>query len=116
LINEDGTSREVYAVLKEYFTPQIVTGRIIDELDKPLSGIRIKTSDGIQTLSDQNGLYKLKFPVRKLDLTIEGDSYATQTARIAQGELGSSTIQNFTLKPTDPSLLYRLNLWWKQTF
>lgn len=116
LINEDGTPRKVYAVLKEYFTPQIVTGRIIDELDKPLSGIRIKTSDGIQTLSDENGLYKLKFPIRKLDLTIEGDIYATQTAQIAQGEMGSSTIQNFTLKPTDPSLIYRLNLWWKQTF
>ncbi len=116
LVETDGSERDVYGVIKEYFTPQIVTGRIIDELDKPLSGIRVKTSDGIQTLTDQNGLYKVKFPIRSQELSIEGDNYATQSAHIDKGELGSSTMKNFTLKPVDPSLLYRLNLWWKETF
>ncbi len=113
IVETDGTPREVYSVLKEYFTPQIVSGRIADELDKPLSGVKVKTSDGNQVLTDENGFYSLKFPIREMDLIIESDKFATQSAHIARGDLGSTTRQNFTLKPTDPSLLYRLQLWWR---
>jgi hypothetical protein len=116
LVNPDGTERPVYQVIKEYFTPQIVTGRIIDQLDKPLGGVSIKTSDGAQSLTDQNGLYKLSFPVRSQVLIIEADDFSTQSAHITKGIPGSSTIQNFTLKPTNPSVIYRLNLWWKEVF
>ncbi len=116
LVDESGKPRLAYEVIKEYFTPQIVSGRIVDELDKPISGVKVKTSDGNQVLTDENGFYSLKFPIREMDLIIESDKFATQSAHIAKGDLGSTTRQNFTLKPTDPSLLYRLQLWWKETF
>jgi hypothetical protein len=116
LVDESGKPRLAYEVIKEYFTPQIASGRIVDELDKPISGVKVKTSDGNQVLTDENGFYSLKFPIREMDLIIESDKFATQSAHIAKGDLGSTTRQNFTLKPTDPSLLYRLQLWWKETF
>jgi hypothetical protein len=116
LVDESGKPRLAYDVIKEYFTPQIASGRIVDELDKPISGVKVKTSDGNQVLTDENGFYSLKFPIREMDLIIESDKFATQSAHIAKGDLGSTTRQNFTLKPTDPSLLYRLQLWWKETF
>ena len=113
LVEESGREKNSYLVLQEYFSPQIVEGKVVDELEKPLSGVPITTKDGLKVLTDQNGFYRLKYPVRSQELKIEADKYTSQTASIAKGEKGSITTQNFILKPEDPSLFYSLKLWWK---
>lgn len=114
LVEESGREKNSYLVLQEYFSPQIVEGKVVDELEKPLSGVPITTKDGLKVLTDQNGFYKLKYPVRSQELKIEADKYTSQTASIAKGEKGSITTHDFILKPEDPSLFYRLQLWWKK--
>jgi hypothetical protein len=112
-VEESGREKNSYLVLQEYFSPQVVEGEVVDELENPLSRVQITTKDGLKVLTDQNGFYKLKYPVRSQELKIEADKYTSQTASIAKGEKGSITTQDFILKPEDPSLFYRLKLWWK---
>lgn len=76
LLNDDGTSRKVLGVLKKYFKPSTISGKIVDTSGIPLKNIDIATTDGLnKTKTDSNGYYHIVVPIKNTTLIYMAKSY-----------------------------------------
>ena len=116
IIDDQGNPKPAYEVLKKYFSPGMIRGTIKNPLDENLTGIVVKTTDGIsQTKTDARGNYELTLPAGDYEIQIENPDYNHQSGKFLI-EQENIKVANFTLEPKNSGLIYDLKLWWKNTF
>lgn len=104
LVNSDGSKREVYNTLREYFSPGTIVGKVTDNLGTPLANIPITASDSATvTTTDIDGNYQLVVPAEPTTITIDDQSYASASSTVAFSDDTRTVEQNFTLTPVSSS-------------
>lgn len=114
LLNEDGSERQAASVLRRYYKPAVVRGRVTDATGAPASDVRIVTSDGIsETVTQKDGSYTLAVPVQSVTLRYESRTYIPQQKAVVITEAGDVK-QNVVVSPQSPTLFYKMRLWFKK--
>ena len=114
LINEDGTPRQAYYRVKDYFSPAEVKGVIKDTLGKPISGLKITVGNqNVETTTNENGEYSLLVPARETEVKLESDGYTGEKSFIVNLVSAAQTTKDFVIEPEQKSLMYKIKLWWK---
>lgn len=110
LLNKDGTTRRVVAVMKNYYIPGIVSGTVTNPLGEKLSDISLRTSDGINSaITDTVGNYTLIIPASTNNIIVAGDNYKSTTKELTVGR-GDKITLNFVLEPEKMDVFYRIRL------
>ncbi len=108
ILNDDGSERQVANVIRDYFMPGQITGRVEDGLGKAMKGATISTGDGVtQVTTNDKGEYSISAPAGGLDISITKDSYTTVSAR-TESVRGGKTIVDIRLDPLKPSFWYKV--------
>ena len=113
IFNPDLSPRLAAEVVKSYFSPGIIEGTITDDLDTPLQGISISTSDGeISTTTNKYGNFTITIPPKTDHLLVSHNQYHSveQPISIAPGQ--KQTI-DITLTPLEQSLFYKIRLFFR---
>lgn len=106
LYNADYTPRKVVNVMKKYFMPGIIRGKVIDTLGTNLENIRVATTDGNNaTYTNRNGDYQLIVPVGTTEYVVEHDKYETKSHKV-ELTYNERIEQNFELTPKDTGFIY----------
>ena len=117
LINDDATPRQVLDVIKQYFSPSLIQGKVTNSLGEGVKDITIKTGDNAtQVKTDNSGNYILTIPPRKFTLILDHPDYPTQNIDLETTQTKQIITQNFSIEPKNPGIWYKLKLWWKNTF
>lgn len=111
LWNDDNSPRKAVAILSSYFTPPILSGMVLNELNQPLAECKIELS-GRTVLTDKQGLFFLPQVKKAQTLSISKKNYETYTKIVRKDEGEISVI----LKRAKPSLWFILAVWWKNLF
>ncbi|MGH7203916.1 MAG: hypothetical protein ACREHC_05730, partial [Candidatus Levyibacteriota bacterium] len=98
LLNPDQSPRKVTDVIKKYFDPAIVEGKVMTTHKHPLADILIKTNDDTLTIkTDVNGNYSFPTPLTDIQLEVEfGDKVAS--ASVSNIEPGKIYTRNFVFR------------------
>ncbi len=116
LVNNDGSTRLAYDIVKQYFNPSVVEGRVTDSLDQGVSGLVVKTTDNASvTKTNENGYFQLHIPPRKFEIVVDDPSFYSQTASLTTTTSGEKISYNFFVAPKNPGIWYKLKLFWKNT-
>lgn len=108
ILNDDGSERQVANIIRDYFMPGQITGRVEDGLGKAMKGATISTGDGVtQVTTNDKGEYTISAPAGGLDISVTKDSYTTVSAR-TESVRGSKTTVNIRIDPTKPSFWYKV--------
>ncbi len=107
LLNTDESERKVYGVIKKYYSPTIIVGRVTNTLGQPLSDITIQANTDTSTKTDEDGVYALKIPAYSLTLTVTNEKYTSKSATITTAEDNNVITKNFKLRPQQPSYFYK---------
>lgn len=114
LLNDDFTPRPVAQVLKNYYSPNVWHGQIIDAFSDPISYANISVSSG-DPVSIANGVYTIVTRKSAITLTIRVNGYEVKTATISFA--ANQTInQAIVLTPLQPDFWYKLQLLWQKIF
>jgi carboxypeptidase family protein len=104
LINNDGSKREVYTVLRAYFSPGTIVGEVTDNLGNPLANIPIIVSGTTtSTVTDSDGNYQLIVPAKSTSLLINDQPYKGASATVIFPEDKRRVVRNFILTPISSS-------------
>ncbi len=115
ILNTDYTPKKAYFIVKNYFTPGIVTGKIRDPLGNPLQDVQVRTGDAVISVkTDKDGNYKFAIPPRTVIVVAGGDNYNLINSSIKIEASGNKITKNFLVTPKNPGLIYKLRLFWKQ--
>ena len=110
LVNRDGTTREGINALKKYFLPAVIRGRVTNPLGDRLSGIVVKTEDGLtSTQTNWIGDYSLTLLAGKPTLVFQNDNYVERKETISASE-GEKIMKDIQLEPKKYTFVYRLRL------
>lgn len=108
ILNDDGTERQVANVIRDYFMPGQITGKVVDGLGRVIKGAVVSTGDGVtQVTTDDKGEYTIFAPAGGLDITATKDSYTTVNSRTESVRAGKTTV-DIRLDPLKPSLWYKI--------
>lgn len=116
LINNDGTHRQAANVIKNYFIPGAIKGKITNTLGKQLKNIKVTTDDKLnETTTNREGNYELIIPASSIEILIGGNEYkkSAQKFTLTRGE---KVIHNIVLEPRNPSFLYRFRIYLSSLF
>ncbi len=110
LWNDDGTPRPAVEVLRKHFQPQVISGRVIGETGRPLSGVTVASRfKNVQTTKD--GEFAIPVLTQDQSLTFSAPKYISQTVDLSQ-------TQDFeiSLQMENPTLWIKIftflrNLW-----
>lgn len=100
---------KVSEVLKKYYDPKLVYGRVTDELSRPISGAKI-TFGGQSVFSDNNGNFKWRGVEWGREIETAADGYASKKMP------ASDSFQNIALVNKNPGLFFKISLWLKKIF
>lgn len=116
LLNTDGTPRLAYSIVKNYFSPAMVTGTVTNTLGDRVGDVPIQAKDGSNSIKtdNQGGFIFLIPPPRTVSILIGGDTYNAIGSTFTVHTNGEKITKNFVVTPSHPSLLYKLRLFWKQ--
>ncbi|MBU4210790.1 carboxypeptidase-like regulatory domain-containing protein [Patescibacteria group bacterium] len=116
LLNSDGTTRQAFEIIKNYYIPGVIKGTIKNTLGDRLKNISIKTSDGLNSaITDRKGSYKMIVPAGDTTILINQSKYDQATDKITISH-GSEITKDIILTPKTPSILYKLRLFLKKKF
>ncbi len=108
LINDNGTERKVMEVVRDYFMPGTVFGKVVDGLGRAVKNALVVTGDGVQQISTNNrGEFSLSAPPGNLDLTASAKNYNSAVVR-AEITRGGRLETKIVVHPSKPSLWYRI--------
>src|SRR3989344_876200 len=103
LWDSKGDSRLAVQVLKLFFTPNIVRGRVINEIGKPITQAFV-SSDNRRVVSDQAGNFTLPILDEQALLTIQAPGYDVKQAQIEK----SNTEVTVRLTKQDESFWFKI--------
>lgn len=116
LLNDDGSPRKAFNVVRNYFSPEVITGKITNPLGDKLANIKVKLADDTFAQTNQDGSYILPLPPQTAELTVDHPDYQEQKVTIGQKQNGEMVIQDFVITPTHPDLIYQLRMLTKKLF
>jgi len=112
ILNEDGSEKKVFNVIKKYFSPRIIQGKIINNSQKPLSGIIIsEASEGVLNKTDSQGKYRIILPARPITLRFSDKGFKTKIIEFNSTENINNTI---TMEKISISWMEKIELWLRQ--
>lgn len=114
LMDTNNNLKPVSDVLKEYYLPTIITGKVTNELGDTIGSVNIRVSnDTLNTHTTNYGQYTLIIPQQETTIIASKDDYiTTETIIYKKGKIQ----KNIILKPLHPSMLYDLQLFVKNFF
>lgn len=111
ILNPDGTKRKVFNIIRNYFSPGIIVGKVTDPLGDPVKGVKIIMKDNATTvLTDSKGQYTLLIPPRTATLTATKSGYFSDSHQVKIATNGATITQNFVITPIVPSLHYQIRM------
>lgn len=76
LYNKNFTPRLAANIVKKYFKPNVIQGRITDDIDVPVAGILVRTKDNMNSTStDKDGNFTLLIPGNEVTLQVVNKEY-----------------------------------------
>lgn len=111
LWKENGEAKIATEVVAKYFSPESVSGKVVNTLGEPIKGVLLSTHQ--QTLkTSQAGSYDLPYFDQDTDVLVTAKGYKSRTYRVSQLTADTTIV----LAPTNQSWLYGLRLWVKNLF
>lgn len=110
LLNNDGSKRQAYYALQQYFTPFVVQGTVRNGLGEAVAGLTVQDTQGNTVAhTDEYGRYRFLVPQREITLTVGGLDYTPVNLVVAPSQ---DTVASTTsvVEPTTPDILYQLRL------
>ncbi len=100
--------RKVAQVIKSYFIPAIIKGRITNPLGDPVIDVTIATTDnGSSTKTDGNGNYTIVVPAKDVTINIKQKNQPSITQTFAIAHSGEIK-QDIIVEPTEKDFVYQL--------
>lgn len=107
LINEDGTPREAYFTVQNYFKAFNVYGVIYNPLGEVVSGAKVSI-DGTPYSVISDGTYQIFVPRQYKKITIQADGYASEMIILPSDSTTTVITKDIRLQPSEPN-------WWYNT-
>lgn len=93
--------KDAVSILKSYYEPEIIYGRVVDELGRPIAGALVEI-ESKQVISDNDGLFELSYhPAVGNRLLLSSDGFESDTYEVSIGGL-----YQYTLVKKDPTIFY----------
>lgn len=115
LLNDNGTPRAAYAVVRNYFKAFNVYGVIYNSLGENVSEARVSI-DGSGYATISNGPYQLFVPRQYKNVTITADGYVPMTFSMPASATTTVVEQDARLEPLDPNWWYRMRAYLYKKF
>ncbi|MGI8419539.1 MAG: hypothetical protein ACR2LN_02745 [Candidatus Levyibacteriota bacterium] len=108
LMNDDKTPRKVTEVIKKYFNPPVVKGKVTTIDHFPLADLDISTNDSsIMVKTDKDGMYS--FPTTATDIELQVNYQdKVATASVSHLQPDKTYIKNFMIGTMQKSLVEQL--------
>lgn len=118
LFNDDGSPRKASQVVKNFYDPPMIKGVVKDELGEVISGVTVKTTDGISiTTSDPHGNYFLTaIPSSPVTLSAQRDGFNKSIQTVILSADSKEIIQDITISPQNIDFYYKIRLFIKNIF
>jgi hypothetical protein len=114
ILNPDYSKRAVFDVLKEYFSPARVEGRVVNPLGEGVKDLTLRTSDNATKVkTDDQGYYYFTIPPRQFELMIDDPDYSSQPVLLVASESGQIISYDFLVEPENPGFFYNLKRFWR---
>lgn len=101
--DDNGQPRAAVAVLKKYYSPRVIKGKVMNTLDEPLSAVEIETADR-SLVTGVKGSYTLVYLTPETNITISSPGY--ERLELTTEALAQEPIVR--LKRIHPNFWYRL--------
>ncbi len=111
LWHEDGTPKPAVAVIKKWFTPSILSGKITNQLGETIKAAKIHTDEKDVAVAG-DGSFDIPYLTTDEVVTVNALKYTSQEFTVAQIKANPQII----LSPSRPGLWYRFRLWWNLMF
>lgn len=95
--------------LRNYYQPQVIYGRVLDELDQPIAGVQIIIGSATVT-TDEHGSFRWRDVEHTKQIEIVNKGYASQKLSV------SNSFQKIVLVKEKPSLSFKFSRWLRQIF
>ncbi|MFM2331126.1 MAG: hypothetical protein RLZZ26_633 [Candidatus Parcubacteria bacterium] len=107
LINDDGTPREAYTTVQNYFKAYNAYGLVYNSLGESVGGVEARI-DGTHYHTTADGTYQLFVPRQYSSITIEAPGYSAATLEMPTDATTTLLRRDVHLKPIAPD-------WWYET-
>lgn len=110
ILNDDLTPRESYDIVRNYYTPGIVKGKVTNTLGEPLVDVIVETdSDNViqSKRTDKYGNYRLSVPPRSIKLLAGAGEYTIEDKFVDIPNSGDEKTVNFAIEPLYPDIIYQ---------
>jgi len=108
LIDENGKEKEATKTIKDYYSPGIITGRVVNTIGFPLSHITVETYDGMSnTTTSITGEFHIVVPAKDTEIIIKGKGFKTKKQKILVSQKEKMN-QLITLEPSRPGYFYTI--------
>ncbi|MDO8572379.1 MAG: carboxypeptidase-like regulatory domain-containing protein [bacterium] len=115
LMNDSGTPRLAYHVLKTYFTAPRIYGTVFNSLGEPLDGVDIAVASTSYSTKTDAGLYNMFLLDPQRTVTVNHKGYKNLTV-VFPADIASSTQKDFYLEPEHASPWYEIKKIYYQLF
>ncbi|MDR3643275.1 MAG: carboxypeptidase regulatory-like domain-containing protein [Candidatus Doudnabacteria bacterium] len=116
LVNDDGSARQAYDVVRDYYDPGKITGTVYDDAGDRLVNAAVSDEGTNATATDKYGNFSLLVPAENsiaLKVSLTGFVPATGALTVGPGGVGRL---DFTLSPAHPSIFYRLKNFFRNIY
>lgn len=103
LWESSGNPKRVVEVIKKYFSPNSLSIRVVDEIEKPIEFVRVQIGTR-KTFSDENGYITLLFLDENETVKLTKSGFVEYTGNIRE-LMGK---ENVTLKMSEETLIFKL--------
>ncbi|MBI1862730.1 carboxypeptidase regulatory-like domain-containing protein [Candidatus Microgenomates bacterium] len=108
LLDENGSPKEVFKLLKSYYRPMIILGTVTNPLGDVQKDVTVKTADGIShTTTTDNGRFSLAVPAMDQTLVIEHADYFP-TEKLVTGSTEKIDTEKIVLEPRHKGFIYNI--------
>lgn len=108
ILNDDGTERQVANVIRNYFMPGQLAGKVVDGIGRPVKNAAVSTGDGMtRTTTGTGGGFLITAPVGGVELTATAEGYTSANLRTESVQGGKTTVE-IRVDPLKPSLWYKI--------
>lgn len=84
--NSDGSKRRAVDIIKSYYSPRVVSGKVVSELSRPIRNAKI-TGEVKEVFSDENGNFSLVILPSTQEITIDIAGYNQKIIDVMSGNL-----------------------------
>lgn len=108
ILNMDYSEKRAVEVIRKYFKPGQVKGRVTNTIGDPLKGVTVRTGDELSfTVTNDKGEYSLLLPIEEVQLTFEYGGHRIKRS-IVGPDSENDVVRDLSLEPDSKSFFYKL--------